>query len=103
MTSSIWNLISNVFKKRGVPFSVCKFITDSNDDNTDQDFQRSLGLMQDTFNKLFEECLSINIHSISVVIPSFNRICKEVDSVLSPTPFELIIIDDGSTDDFRRI
>ncbi len=46
--------------------------------------------------------------SISVVIPTYNRgqlICETVDSILNQTlpPHEVIVVDDGSTDNTRHI
>lgn len=42
------------------------------------------------------------MRTISVIIPTFNRaaeVCNAIDSALAQTPLEVIVVDDGSTDD----
>ena len=51
--------------------------------------------------------MSVKAPLVSIVIPTYNRsacVVKAVDSVLNQTftDYELIVVDDGSTDDTKR-
>lgn len=48
----------------------------------------------------------MNSPLVSVIIPTFNRaycLAETIDSVLTQSGFELIVVDDGSTDDTQKV
>ncbi|MBC8412412.1 glycosyltransferase [bacterium] len=100
---------AEVFKDMETTFHCLKFGTDYADNNTDADFKQNLTLFTNALKDLLS-FLPQDQYSpaISVVIPVYNRedlVIRALESVLaqSLTPSEIIVVDDGSTDNTRSV
>lgn len=83
-----------------VPFCAIKYITDYNNANTQNDFNKTLDQFHVAFLELLRG-LSLPTPSIAVIIPTYNRpqeTMSAIESVLnqSHSPHEIIVVDDGS-------
>ncbi len=96
------------FKNAGMSFHVLKWISDHADLSTQKEYPKSLIEFQHEFKKVFAFLEGPGKPDISVVIPVYNRgqwIWTCVNSVLRQKlpPKEIIVVDDGSTDDTRNV
>ena len=94
--------VSKACEVSGTSYSIIKFITDSNNEQTIPDFNKHIQLFHDWFYHLLFNILSINWNSVAVIIPVYNRpdqLAVALQSVFDQSlqPNEIIVVDDGST------
>ena len=90
-----------------ISYSCLKYVTDLNNNNTQNDYQNHINLMIKSFNSIFLQLFSPIISTPTVIIPTYNRVeflKRSIDSVLNQTVKpECIVVDDGSTDDTKLL
>jgi len=96
------------FEASGISFSVLKFASDRCNTNAQVDVIRRLPRVRNELEAIFGFLENRSEPKISVIIPVYNRkttILECIESVLSQTlaPLEVIVVDDGSTDDTAHV
>lgn len=99
---------AQIFHKTRTSFHCLKFGTDYSDAKTPADFNRNLSIFRQELSKLLSSIKQCeHPPEISVVVPVYNRgnvVKRALDSIMnqSHAPDEIIIVDDGSTDETRE-
>jgi glycosyltransferase involved in cell wall biosynthesis/nucleoside phosphorylase len=88
-------------KKNNIPCNIIKYITDSNNQNTDTDFNTNLPNFHTALNTYLSTIFNPKPHTVSVIIPTHNRhtqVNTALQSVLKQThrAHQIICIDDAS-------
>ena len=95
---------AQVFAESAIGFSCIKYITDRCDQMARESFDAALPVMRETIQRSYQQMLAVDQPAISVIIPTHNRAQWLTETLLSVQqqslpPLEIIVVDDGSTDD----